>query len=67
MNGVSKEDKILRAFDLNYAYGSCVGITRLERWREYDFSTISFIPAIQHLIILGFHRTRGKVGTESST
>ncbi|KAG2177818.1 hypothetical protein INT43_003065 [Umbelopsis isabellina] len=31
--GVSKDDKVLRAFDLNYAYGSCVGISRLERWR----------------------------------
>ncbi|KAJ2961850.1 hypothetical protein NQZ79_g2900 [Umbelopsis isabellina] len=32
--GVSKDDKVLRAFDLNYAYGSCVGISRLERWQR---------------------------------
>ncbi|CAM0141234.1 hypothetical protein VKS41_004063 [Umbelopsis sp. WA50703] len=32
--GVSKGDKVLRAFDLNYAYGSCVGISRLERWQR---------------------------------
>ncbi|KAI8578521.1 hypothetical protein K450DRAFT_246161 [Umbelopsis ramanniana AG] len=32
----SKEDKVLRAFDLNYAYGSCVGISRLERWQRAD-------------------------------
>ncbi|CAO3675587.1 unnamed protein product [Umbelopsis vinacea] len=34
MKGMSKDDKVLREFDLNYAYGSCVGITRLERWQR---------------------------------
>ncbi|RUP47193.1 DNA polymerase delta, subunit 4-domain-containing protein [Jimgerdemannia flammicorona] len=27
-------DKLLRAFDLNYAYGPCVGLSRLERWER---------------------------------
>ncbi|KAH8549770.1 DNA polymerase delta, subunit 4-domain-containing protein [Umbelopsis sp. PMI_123] len=34
--GQSKEDKVLRAFDLNFAFGSCVGITRLERWQRAE-------------------------------
>lgn len=25
-------DKLLRAFDLNYAFGPCVGIKRSDRW-----------------------------------
>ncbi|ORZ11482.1 DNA polymerase delta, subunit 4-domain-containing protein [Absidia repens] len=27
-------DKQLRAFDLDYSYGPCVGLTRLERWER---------------------------------
>ncbi|KAJ3187922.1 hypothetical protein HDU85_006315 [Gaertneriomyces sp. JEL0708] len=26
--------KLLRDFDLNYAYGPCVGLSRLERWKR---------------------------------
>ncbi|GAN05593.1 hypothetical protein MAM1_0096c05064 [Mucor ambiguus] len=29
---LGETDKLLRAFDLNYAYGPCVGIKRLNRW-----------------------------------
>jgi len=25
-------DKLLHAFDLNYEFGPCIGLTRLERW-----------------------------------
>ncbi|KAI7904201.1 DNA polymerase delta, subunit 4-domain-containing protein [Cokeromyces recurvatus] len=27
-------DKLLKAFDLNYIYGPCVGLTRLDRWER---------------------------------
>ncbi|KAG2196677.1 hypothetical protein INT46_002637 [Mucor plumbeus] len=27
-------NKLLRAFDLNYAFGPCVGIIRLDRWER---------------------------------
>ncbi|CAO3653830.1 unnamed protein product [Mucor fragilis] len=34
---LDETDKLLRAFDLNYAYGPCVGIKRLDRWeRAYN-------------------------------
>ncbi|KAL7312886.1 hypothetical protein PS15m_008597 [Mucor circinelloides] len=29
---LDETDKLLRAFDLNYAFGPCVGIKRLDRW-----------------------------------
>ncbi|KAI8384674.1 DNA polymerase delta, subunit 4-domain-containing protein [Radiomyces spectabilis] len=31
---LSEVDKLLRQFDLNYTYGPCVGLTRLERWER---------------------------------
>ncbi|ORX56880.1 hypothetical protein DM01DRAFT_1334440 [Hesseltinella vesiculosa] len=31
---MAEVDKKLRAFDLNYSYGPCVGLTRLERWER---------------------------------
>ncbi|KAI8082941.1 DNA polymerase delta, subunit 4-domain-containing protein, partial [Halteromyces radiatus] len=31
---LSDMDKKLRAFDLNYQYGPCVGLSRLERWER---------------------------------
>ncbi|KAI9483806.1 MAG: DNA polymerase delta, subunit 4-domain-containing protein [Benjaminiella poitrasii] len=27
-------DKLMKAFDLNYIYGPCVGINRLDRWER---------------------------------
>ncbi|OAC98352.1 hypothetical protein MUCCIDRAFT_115268 [Mucor lusitanicus CBS 277.49] len=34
---LDETDKLLRAFDLNYAFGPCVGIKRLDRWeRAYN-------------------------------
>jgi DNA polymerase delta subunit 4 len=27
-------DKLLHAFDLNYEFGPCIGLTRLERWER---------------------------------
>lgn len=33
-NSVEDEIKILRDFDLNWVYGPCIGITRLERWNR---------------------------------
>ncbi|KAK4515091.1 uncharacterized protein ATC70_002701 [Mucor velutinosus] len=34
---LNETDKLLRAFDLNYAYGPCVGIKRMDRWeRAYN-------------------------------
>lgn len=27
-------DKLLHAFDLNYKFGPCIGLTRLERWER---------------------------------
>ncbi|XP_061370490.1 uncharacterized protein LOC133313171 [Gastrolobium bilobum] len=30
----SKEEKILREFDINMIYGPCVGLTRLQRWER---------------------------------
>jgi hypothetical protein len=32
---LSETDKLLRAFDLNYAFGPCVGIKRIDRWGNY--------------------------------
>ncbi|CAO3588520.1 unnamed protein product [Absidia cylindrospora] len=31
---IKEMDKQLRAFDLDYTYGPCVGLTRLERWER---------------------------------
>nr|CAG8491087.1 12081_t:CDS:2 [Entrophospora candida] len=31
-DNLSEENKFLIAFDLNYKFGPCVGITRLQRW-----------------------------------
>ncbi|CAG8564546.1 1283_t:CDS:2 [Ambispora gerdemannii] len=31
---LTPEQKLLHAFDLNYGFGSCVGVTRLERWER---------------------------------
>lgn len=31
---LSETDKLLRAFDLNYAFGPCVGIKRIDRWER---------------------------------
>ncbi|KAI8086896.1 DNA polymerase delta, subunit 4-domain-containing protein [Gilbertella persicaria] len=31
---LDKTDKLLRAFDLTYAYGPCVGIKRMKRWER---------------------------------
>lgn len=32
--GLDEVDKLLRDFDLNYAYGPCVGIKRIDRWER---------------------------------
>lgn len=32
---------MLRAFDLNYAYGPCVGINRIDRWGNFYFVVFS--------------------------
>lgn len=29
---LGETDKLLRAFDLDYKYGPCVGIKRIDRW-----------------------------------
>lgn len=59
--GVSKDDKVLRAFDLNYAYGSCVGISRLERWRKYQYDDIFMNLYVPSLIVGGFVSCRASV------
>lgn len=34
--GLDDTDKLLRDFDLNYAYGPCVGIKRIDRWERAE-------------------------------
>ncbi|KAK7329640.1 hypothetical protein VNO77_23812 [Canavalia gladiata] len=33
-NDYSKEEMILRQFDMDMTYGPCIGLTRLERWER---------------------------------
>ncbi|CAG8723881.1 24354_t:CDS:2, partial [Racocetra persica] len=32
--GLTETEKALQAFDLNYKYGPCVGLKRLDRWER---------------------------------
>ncbi|XP_027338264.1 DNA polymerase delta subunit 4-like [Abrus precatorius] len=48
-NEYTEEEKILREFDMNVAYGPCIGLTRLERWeRAHKFG----LNPPQHIKIL---------------
>ncbi|CAG8571789.1 8336_t:CDS:2, partial [Racocetra fulgida] len=31
---ITEAEKVLQAFDLNYKYGPCVGLKRLDRWER---------------------------------
>ncbi|KAI8338698.1 DNA polymerase delta, subunit 4-domain-containing protein [Chlamydoabsidia padenii] len=33
-DNMNRVDKLLRAFDLDYKYGPCVGLSRLQRWER---------------------------------
>lgn len=34
IDDVDKNEEVLRQFDLNMAYGPCIGMTRLDRWER---------------------------------
>jgi hypothetical protein len=38
---LNETDRLLRTFDLDYKFGPCVGIKRIERWGKYDINTSS--------------------------
>ncbi|KAJ1420859.1 DNA-polymerase delta, subunit 4 [Sesbania bispinosa] len=48
--GYSVEEKILRLFDMNMAYGPCLGITRLERWERAQKLGLNPPQKIQSLL-----------------
>ncbi|KAK5772774.1 hypothetical protein PVK06_049069 [Gossypium arboreum] len=33
-NDFDEQEQLLRQFDMNMAYGPCVGITRLDQWKR---------------------------------
>ncbi|XP_027347836.1 uncharacterized protein LOC113859222 [Abrus precatorius] len=54
-----ESEEVLRQFDLNMAYGPCVGMTRLERWERARKLGLNPPQEIERLL------TSGKVQTES--
>ncbi|ESW31010.1 hypothetical protein PHAVU_002G201200 [Phaseolus vulgaris] len=54
-----EKETLLRQFDLNIAYGPCVGITRLARWERAQRFGLNPPPEIQSLL------KSGNVQTES--
>ncbi|WCJ27742.1 polymerase delta 4 [Euphorbia peplus] len=36
LDDYGKDEQVLRQFDMNMAYGPCVGMTRLDRWERAD-------------------------------
>ena len=47
---VHLHEKILRHYDLSSEYGSCIGITRLKRWKRAQGMDLS--PPIEVLAVL---------------
>ncbi|XP_033101061.1 DNA polymerase delta subunit 4-like [Anneissia japonica] len=45
-----KQLQVLRAFDLKWEYGPCVGVSRLERWEHAEQHNLNPPPAIKKLI-----------------
>ncbi|KAI7896355.1 DNA polymerase delta, subunit 4-domain-containing protein [Mucor mucedo] len=48
---LDETDKMLRAFDLNYAYGPCVGIKRIDRWERARQLGLNPPPIIKDILI----------------
>ncbi|KAI0091453.1 DNA polymerase delta, subunit 4-domain-containing protein [Irpex rosettiformis] len=49
--GQTKEDHILRVFDLSYEYGPCVGMTRLQRWERADTLGLNPPLAVKEILL----------------
>ncbi|CAG8460178.1 12932_t:CDS:2 [Ambispora leptoticha] len=48
---LTPEQKLLHAFDLTYKFGSCVGVTRLERWERAKRLGLNPPEEIKELLI----------------
>lgn len=64
---VPTHEKILRHFDLSGQYGSCIGITRLNRWKRAN--KLGLEPPLEVMAVLlreaeghGPSKSTGKVG-----
>ncbi|KAF9454387.1 hypothetical protein P691DRAFT_692554 [Macrolepiota fuliginosa MF-IS2] len=47
----SSVHQILRAFDLNYDYGPCIGVTRLERWERAGALGLNPPPEVRDILL----------------
>jgi len=49
--GQTKIHEILRVFDLEYEYGPCVGVTRLERWERASALGLNPPPEVREILM----------------
>ncbi|KAF6168900.1 hypothetical protein GIB67_020370 [Kingdonia uniflora] len=54
-----KQEEILRQFDMNMAYGPCIGMNRLNRWERANKLGLNPPKEVERLVNAG-----GKVGVE---
>ncbi|KAI8990874.1 DNA polymerase delta, subunit 4 [Mycotypha africana] len=47
---LTETNKLLRAFDLDYTYGPCIGISRLERWERAEKLNLNPPPIIKDIL-----------------
>ncbi|KAK7056499.1 hypothetical protein VNI00_003055 [Paramarasmius palmivorus] len=47
----NKIHQILNVFDMNYDYGPCIGMTRLERWQRAHDMGLNPPPAIREILL----------------
>lgn len=60
---LNETDRLLRTFDLDYKFGPCVGIKRIERWGKYDINTSSVkkndvFPFLERAYALGLNPSK---------